>query len=332
MFDIVCFGSATLDIFADTFDRTKESKENKIMRYEHKISYPTGSKILINDLNLTIGGGGTNTALTFSRFGFKTAYCGGLGKDSSGMMIRSFLEENRIKFIGPMLDVKTNLSVILDSIEHDRTILAYKGSSNYLKFNQIPDLEQSQLIYSSSMMGESFLTFKKLVKLYSKKSVLIAFNPSEYQAKEGFEKLKDILIYCDFLILNKEEAQDILGDFNPDVAFLLRKLKPKLSLRSIVVITDAQNGAYAIHGSKIYHAIPKKVKIIETTGAGDAFASAFIGGFLKDANIVSALKLGLANAESVITNRGAKEIILTYDDAKSLVKKRNYKVQDISLK
>lgn len=326
-YEVVTLGSATLDIFADTFDRKHLTKEQKSMRYNHIISYHTGAKILIKELNLTVGGGGTNTALTFSRFGLKTAYCGALGKDSTGAMIRAFLEDNKIGFIGQIINKKTNLSVILDSIEHDRTILAYKGSSDFLDYKKIPELKDVKLFYSSSMMGESEKTFIKLAKFAQKNNIKVAYNPSEYQAVLGYKKLKSILENTNFLILNKEEAQDLAMNTTPKEKDLLKLLKKHTADKSVIVITDAHNGAFAYDGNNIYHATPKQVKAIETTGAGDAFASAFMAGLLKEESIEESLKLGLANAESVISHKGAKEIILTYEEAKKLVKKRKFRVE-----
>ena len=61
-FDIVCFGSAVVDVFVNT-----EAKEIK-----NFVCYSAGSKILIKELIFDLRGGGTNTAVAFFRFGLKT--------------------------------------------------------------------------------------------------------------------------------------------------------------------------------------------------------------------------------------------------------------------
>ena len=65
---------------------------------------------------------------------------------------------------------------------------------------------------------------------------------------------------------------------------------------------------------------------METTGAGDAFASSFLSGIIKKKDIVSSMKLGMTNAESVIQHHGAKEKLLTYKEALQVLKKRPIKV------
>ena len=51
------------------------------------IAYPVGSKILIKDLRFDIGGGGTNTAVSFARLGLNTGYIGSVGRDQPGKEI-----------------------------------------------------------------------------------------------------------------------------------------------------------------------------------------------------------------------------------------------------
>lgn len=327
MFDVITFGSATVDIFVDTFDRKNLTAQQKKMQYKHLISYPVGEKILANELNITIGGGGTNTAVTFNRFGLKTAYCGCLGDDYYGAIIQEFLEAEGIKFIGHTHPERTSTSIILDSIEHDRTILAFKGASNCLAMAKIPkSFLEAKLFYFSSLMDKAFEAQKKIMEIAKKNKVKIAFNPSSYQAKMG-KKIWNILKEVNYLILNKEEAQELLENNSPHVKELLKILYSKLNPKErIIVITDGANGAYCYVGEEFIKVLPSKVKVVETTGAGDAFASAFVASTIIGNGIEKSLKLGMANSESVVSNRGAKEIILTLKEAETAMQKYRYEV------
>ena len=74
-FDVITFGSAVVDVFVDT----------DVSEKKNFISYPVGSKILIKDLKIDVGGGGTNSGVAFSRLGLKTGYIGKLGDDENGI-------------------------------------------------------------------------------------------------------------------------------------------------------------------------------------------------------------------------------------------------------
>jgi len=320
-YDIVTCGSATVDVFVKTKVKDIDIKEidhghKKIM---HLIGYPTGAKILIDHLEFMTGGGGTNTAVSFSRLGMKTAYLGKLADDINGKKIKRILKNEKISFVGKTSKKEmTGYSVILDSKGNDRTILTYKGTNNNLRYTDVPKFRCSWL-YFSSMVGNSFKTMERVAKVHSTKGTKIAFNPSNYQAKKGKKFLGKMLKLTDVLILNKEEASLLLKN-QGSIKDLLKGILacgPK-----IAVITDGSKGAYCTEGINIYSIKPRKTKIVETTGAGDAFASGFVTGLKKKEDISYALNLGMENARSVISHYGAKNKLLTFREASKLIKNK----------
>lgn len=322
-YDIITIGSATVDVFVKT--ASDEVIDIKTPKSEEILTcYPLGSKILIKDLQFMTGGGGTNTAVSFSRLGLKTAYLGNLGNDANGRKVIDELKKEKIDFIGTTGKQQTNYSVILDSIGHDRTILVYRDASEYLDFAGINRKNlKAKWFYFSSMTGKSFDAAVKLMDYANKNGIKVAYNPSTYQVKDGRKKLKPLLDRTDLLVFNREEAAILLGmNEKEEIKKLLegvRALGPK-----IVVITGGPKGAYCSDGINIYFITPRKVKIVETTGAGDAFASSFVAGLVKKGDIGFAMQLALANAESVIQYCGAKNKLLKWNEA--LAEMRKHKV------
>lgn len=323
MYDIITVGSSTIDVFAKA-----ESELIKIKTAHHEeelIAYPCGSKILISELDFLTGGGGTNTSVSLSRLGLKVAYLGKMGSGSNSGLILKRLQSEKVKFIGKRSKkLHTGYSIILDSIEGDRTILAYKGSNNFL---DMKDIKLSKLktkwFYFSSMMGDSFKTQKKLASFAKENDIKIAFNPSNYLAEKGPDYIREILSKTNVLILNKEEAELLGGELK--IEELIKKLMtfgPE-----IVIITDGKKGLYTIHKNNLLYVMANNVKIVETTGAGDAFASTFIAGIIKKKTIEYSLRMGLLNAESVITKPGAKNGLLSYIELSKLVKKNPPKIK-----
>jgi len=202
--------------------------------------------------------------------------------------------------------------VILDAIGKDRTIFAYKGCNDDLNFKEVKNLDTSWL-YLSSMMNESFRTQEKIVQYAKTHGIKIAYNPSLYIVKNHNLSLLRMLKHVDILTFNKEEAQALVNDQTNNIFNLLyevQKLGPK-----IVIISDGENGVhcYNSHDETVYVGKPRRVKVVETTGAGDAFASGFIAGIIHGTDISFSLKLGMLNAESVIAHIGAKNILLGHN-------------------
>ena len=138
MFDVICVGSSTVDVFA----KTKYSELIKIMdnnkKEEELLAYPVGGKILVDELDFTTGGGGTNVAVSFSKMGLKSAYLGCMGKGGNSEIVLEALKKFKVNTsLVVRKEGDTGYSIILDSIEHDRTILAYKGLNNQLDLKNL---------------------------------------------------------------------------------------------------------------------------------------------------------------------------------------------------
>lgn len=324
-YDIIAVGSAALDVFVMTDAELIKFKDQK--HEEDYIAYRSGDKVLIKQLEFLTGGGGTNTAVAFSRLGLKTGYVGNIGKDEHGKIILADLNNEHVDFLGTTGIWKTGYSIILDSIEHDRTILTYKDANDNLEFSKL-DLKRlnTKWFYFSSLMGTSFETMQKLVAYAIRQKIKLAFNPSSYQVKLGMKQLQKMLQHLDVLVFNKEEAAMLVGEGN--IKALLKKAKAIGP--SVVIITDGKNGAYSYDGKEMLFVQPHGYLAVETTGAGDCFAATVIACLIKRMDMRTALGLAQINAESVISHVGAKNILLTYPVALQRLKKNPVNVSKIA--
>jgi ribokinase len=297
-FDVVSFGSAVIDTFIHT-----DIAEKKGFMY-----YPIGEKILINQLKFDVGGGATNTAVAFSRLGLKAGCICEFGRDDNGRRILELLEKEKVEFLGKVVEGEvTGYSVILDSKGGERTILTYKGANDEVGMMDIKKF-QTKWLYYSSLLGLSFHTQKKLIEAMKRKGVKLAYNPSSYQIKNV--NLNSLLKLTDILILNKEEAEILVKKENLKGKDLLKSLHSLT--KGIVVITDKNKLLTCYDGHKKYSLVPHKdIKVVERTGAGDAFASGFVAGQIANKSIKESLELGLKESESVIQHFGAKNKLLT---------------------
>ena len=318
MLDVITIGSASVDVFISS-----KSKSIELLRHnKHEdVCMPVGEKILIDYMHQDTGGAGTNTAVAFSRLGFKTAWLGKISSDMNSRHILEQMKKEKVQFIGKTeRGESAGFSIIIIGIEKDRTILSYKGINDHLTAKDV-DFEKlkAKWIYMGSMLGKSFETCEKIAEFAKRKRTSIAFNPSIYLAQKGVKGLHKILSACKLIVLNKEEAKAITGKKTENINTLLKELQQHVLL---AVITDGAKGAYAYDGSKKYTLHPCQVKVVETTGAGDSFASGFLAGMMLRNDIEYALQMGYAEASAVIQHVGAKEKLLTRKEAESLIKRR----------
>ncbi len=305
-FDVICVGSATIDCFVKLPVDFKEIKH--------------GSKLLIEDIALLTGGGGTNVAAGLAKLNVNTGFIGEVGEDLSASMIRHDLEKRGVKFLVKQHSRhSTAYSVVLESEGSDRAILVYKGASSYLTPDELPKNMDTDWFYFASVTGTSFKTMEHIASFARKNKIGVYFNPSSYMTEKGYNFMKKVISGTTIIAMNKEEAQMLLKTKTGNVELLLKglnKLGPK-----ICIITDGKNGIHAFDGKQAYFTKAHKIKPIDTTGAGDAFGAGFLAGFVMkkqlplEERMKFAMELGLLDAESVIMKVGAKAGLISKREA-----------------
>jgi len=304
---IITIGSATRDciIQSDRFEVLEEGIVNGKAGL-----LPIGAKIELDDIHFTIGGGGTNSAYTFSRQGFDVSCFCKIGKDLSGKEVIQVLEKEGIETgLIKKSSLPTAFSAILLS-EEGRTILVYRGASKDFETEDFEKGIKADWFYITSLGGKiNFL--KRVLDYASENKIKVALNPGLKELGSG--KLKPILGKVDILILNKSESFILSGEKDIERTF------ENLSDPRIVVITKGRDGVEVRAQNNLFKAgIFKEENFVDSTGTGDAFGSGFVSGFIHSGErygeeecIKEAIRLGAANAASIVEHLGAKKQILT---------------------
>jgi ribokinase len=304
MYDIITFGSATRDIHL-------KSKDFKILGKE--ICLPFGSKIEVQDIIFASGGGGTNTAATFAKQGFKTAFVGAVGDDAMGQELVKELKSLKVdaRFVLTKKEKHTNQSIIISGEGQDRTILVYRGAADLVNKDDVPWSKlKSKWIYLAPLTDLLCDIFGDIVDYAHKNKIKVAVNPSKQQLALPEEKIKAILQKVDILFLNQEEASLLTKTPFEEEQEIFKKLD-KLCC-GIAVMTKGGEGVVASDGKYLYSARPDSDReIVDTTGAGDSFASGFLSDYIRyNGDIEKAIQLGLANSQANLAEIGAKTGLL----------------------
>ena len=120
------------------------------------------------------------------------------------------------------------------------------------------------------------------------------------------------------IFVNKEEAEILVGDSTTvsDLLYRLHRLGP-----DIVVITDGPNGAFASDGINQFFLPIFPLKVVERTGAGDAFATGFVAALYHGNTIKEALRWGAANSASVVTKIGPEDGLLKLTELRKMLQR-----------
>ncbi len=325
MYDVITFGSAAWDAFMDM--PPKFVKKDAKMISGRGFEFNMGSKIDVPQMRFAFGGGGVNTATTFARQGFKTAYCGMVGDDIPGREVAEHLKRLGVgtELICKTKERATNNSVVLNAAGEDRVILVYRGASELFGHECVQwDKMNAKLFYLAPLSGRLCRLTEQITAFARKNNVMVAANLGNSQLAMGRACIKGLLARIDVLILNLEEAATLTGIDYKDEKAIIKKIV--YMHPGINVITKGKEGALIIAEGKVYEGKTKAFKIIDVTGAGDAFASGFMSGMLSSNNDIEySMKLALVNAKHCLSIRGSDKLLAKEDNY--LVGQENIKIK-----
>lgn len=301
---ILSIGKGTQDVFlkSDEFDPHQEGK----VAYTH---LPLGAKLEVEEVLFETGGNATNVAVTFARQGLNASYMWALGTDPASHSILQALDEDGVDTSLVVQDdrFRAGYSNILLATNGERTILNYRGISAKAdgKPLDLAVITEFDWVYPSSLAFGGVELMERIVSIASKHGVKVMLNPAGPELAKPAQ-LKHILEDVEVLCLNKEEMQLLVeGETLEELARHGRHLCP------VVIVSDGPNGVVATDGKTIITAgMYEDVKVIDRTGAGDAFASGFLSQWVQGKSLKESIIFASANSTSVVGVIGAKPGIL----------------------
>ncbi len=313
-YDVITLGSATQDVFMSSGELKEIDNEKFITK--KGLCVPLGSKMFMDDVFFAMGGTGTNAAVTFAKQGLKTSFLGGIGKDLPAKGVKDELLENGVllDLTKEMEEYPTAFSLILSLPNVGRSILKKEGACHFYKKEDI-DFEKlkTKWFYAGSLSSESHKLLKPIVDYAFENNIKVAVNPAgDTQLTTGADELRSMLDKIDILILNQEECARLTGvDFDEE-----EKIFEKLNeiAKGIIVMTKGPDGVIVSDGKNKYIAGIPESEMVDRTGAGDAFGSAFVAGYMENGDIEHAIQLGTANATGVLQEMGAARGLLKKGD------------------
>ena len=312
IYDLVSIGSITKDIFILS-DRGKIFKTPKDKLATAWLAFELGEKICIDKIRKNLGGVATNLAVGTKKMGIKSVPMGTISNDAEGNWILNEFKKGNIdpnltkvapKGVSPV-------SILIVDKKTGERVIFYETSSGQVDLSALSKIK-AQWLYVSSLTGNCRKQVSSMVAYGKKHGARLVTSPSTSQIRNDYENLKRLLAATEIVFLNRNEAIEIaFNEKEKDTSIkslkkLLHKLGPK-----IVCITDGTKGASCSDGKKIYLSPIKKVKTVDVTGAGDAFAAGFLGFFLKGKSLKDSLKAGIINSASVVQYIGTTKGLLT---------------------
>ncbi|HEU0310473.1 MAG TPA: adenosine kinase [Sphingomicrobium sp.] len=312
-YDVLCIGNAIVDVIADTDDAflNKQGLHKGSMRLidEEEAVRLYGAMGPGREIS---GGSAGNTAAGLAALGLKAAFIGQVADDQLGKIYQHDIMAQGIDFlVSPRTDVgATARSLILVTPDAQRTMNTYLGAAQRLETDSVDltAVADSGIIYLEGYLWdppEPRAAMEAAIEAAHAAGRKVAFTLSDTfcvdRHREGFwQLLRDGKI--DILFANEAEAASMaMANDVEEAISSLAKLAPTL------VVTRSEAGATAISGTERADVPAEPIeRLIDTTGAGDLFASGFLAGQARGLGLEASLRLGAIAAAEVIQHYGAR--------------------------
>jgi ribokinase len=311
MLDILCVGDSKIDIFLKIPD---DNPHFGLDKEKNKLFLSYGEKIYIDRYVVGIGGNATNTAVGIAKLGLNVGLCAEIGKDEfSKKILEELTKENINTDFLSQTDKETSISIGLN-YKSDRTLFTeHVQREHNFNFENL----QTKFIYLTSLGNIWETTYEKVLEFKKTHDVKLAFNPGTIQLEKKGKVFMDILEQTDYLFVNRQEAEEILYgkelDLESEKENQIKKILFGLKSLGVknVIITDGENGSFVQdENNQFYKLAIMDTKVVEKTGAGDAYTAGFLAAVLNARTTSEAMLWGTLNAASVIQKIGAEEGLL----------------------
>lgn len=256
------------------------------------------------EIHATLGGSATNFAVWGSSLGLETFLMARVGKGESAKFTKQLADKGVRAYLQEDKELPTGRIVVLSDGER-RTFYTDRGANAKLEVHLIPTEALGDVLFISGYTVLSIGTegTQKLIQLAQSHGMTVFVDPGsesfieDYGAKYFLEAIEG----ADVLLPNLAEARLLSGEQSPAAAadWLNRKFK-------LVVVTMGDQGAYVRNATTAEQVPAKRVEVVDTTGAGDAFAAMFIRQILAGATPLDAAKEACEFASQAVSLVGGQ--------------------------
>ncbi len=257
------------------------------------------------DLKLVPGGSAANTIVGLSRLGIETAYIGKVGSDEEGRILLEDLISEGVKteFI-TKAEGRSGTAMIFVDEAGNRAILVDPGVNDTISYGEI-DVDAAKkykLIHLTSFICKNGLESLNSQKRIVEEFDCVSFDPGMPYAERGFKDMEKILRRTTIFLPNRQEIEMLFSSNYKDAAEQCIEMGIE-----IVAVKLGSEGCWIRRGDREFVVKPQSVRVVDTTGAGDAFNAGFLYGYLKGMDAEECGRLGNYVAARCIEKVGARD-------------------------
>jgi len=310
-YDVTAIGNAIVDVLAQSDDTFLQ---------EHKL--PKGTMSLIDALDAErlygimgpgverSGGSAANTAAGIAMLGGNAAFIGKVSDDQLGEVFAHDIRAVGVEFRTPPLTdgLSTARSLIFVTPDAQRTMQTFLGACTAFGPEDVDEelIGQSRVLFLEGYLWDeprAIDGMRKAARIAKQAGCKVAFTTSDPfcvdRHREEFLEL--IGGDVDILFANEAEIKSLFQVDDFDQA--LQRIRGKCE---VVALTRSEKGSVVATDGEVHVIDAEKVDVVDTTGAGDAYAAGFLHGYTQRKSLHDCGRLGGLIASEAISHYGAR--------------------------
>jgi sugar/nucleoside kinase (ribokinase family) len=310
-YDVTAIGNAIVDVLAYADDS---------LLTEHNL--PKGAMSLIDAADAeriygimgtgheASGGSAANTIAGLAALGSKTAYIGKVADDQLGDVFTHDIRAVGVTYDTPRLSegLSTARCLIFVTPDAQRTMQTFLGATTQLGPEDVnmDYITDSRVLYLEGYLWDQPRAKEAMRNAAIKaqeEGVKVAFTTSDGFCVDRFRDEFVELIYnhVDILFANETEILSLyqVKEFDDAMQHVRGHCE-------IACLTRSEKGSVIIRGDEVHVIDPEKVKVVDTTGAGDAYAAGFLHAYTMGRDLRTCGHLGSVMAAEVISHLGPR--------------------------
>jgi ribokinase len=294
----------TLVVGSNVIDLILHSETHFKIINQKYLGFPFDSKMKLDGFEVDVGGSAHNVAINLSNLGSKTMVFGAVGTSVYSNLILKNLADYGVDTTHiKKKDILSGISIVFIH-KGEKTILTYRGANDLLgekDFSEKMLKNVKRVVITSMVSPKNIRLVKKIAKAAEENLVYLVANPSMSMVENYPEELKYLLERSDCIIMNDKEAKAITKTLLATAAI---KALSEYGAETVIVTCNSR-GTLLYEEGQLQKIPAHKVKVVNTTGAGDSFTAGFIHAKNKNWESLEAVRFANALAALVIQTPGA---------------------------
>jgi sugar/nucleoside kinase (ribokinase family) len=265
------------------------------------------------------GGSAANTIYGIARMGIQTGFIGKIGRDEMGQVFRQDLIDSNVRTHLIQSDTESGRAMALISPDSERTFATYLGAAVELSGQDLDEsiFKEYDVVHIEGYLVQNHDLLLKAMELAKRHHLKISIDMASYNVVEAnreflYSVIKD---YVDIVFANEDEAKALTGK---EPAAALEEISAHCD---IAVVKTGRTGSLVKSNETMHPIGIIPVNSIDTTGAGDLYASGFLYGLANQIPLDKCGRIGAILAGRTIEVVGAKMDEERWQKARQMINK-----------